>query len=108
MTLKATILIDHEGRRFRVIPEEDFIRLSGADIPSKVSNETNVKNVELLFSKKLKNAREAKGITQEELADLTGLTQAAISRIEKGRASPRKKNMELLMDAIEKYVPKEP
>ena len=36
------------------------------------------------------NARNGKGISQGELADLTGINQAALSQIESGRTTPRK------------------
>ena len=36
------------------------------------------------------NARNGKGISQAELADLTGINQAALSQIEGDRTSPRK------------------
>lgn len=37
----------------------------------------------------VKQARKAKGLTQQELADAIGASKATIARIEMGRANPR-------------------
>ncbi|MBD5636503.1 MAG: helix-turn-helix transcriptional regulator [Clostridia bacterium] len=40
------------------------------------------------FSERLKELRKEKGITQEKLAEETGLTQGALTRYENGLRSP--------------------
>ena len=40
------------------------------------------------FGEKIKELREAKGMTQQNLADLTGTKKSNISRMESGRYNP--------------------
>ncbi len=49
---------------------------------------------------RIKAQREAKGITQEELGQKTGLTQSHISRLEGGMHSPAKRTLERIADAL--------
>ena len=42
------------------------------------------------------DARKATGLTQKELADKTGITQADISRLERGSANPSLKTLQRL------------
>ena len=41
-----------------------------------------------IFGAKVEAARKKKGLTQEELADKTGVSQSMINHIEKGRKKP--------------------
>ena len=41
-----------------------------------------------IFAERLKELRKEKGITQEQLAEETGLTQGALTRYENGLRSP--------------------
>lgn len=41
------------------------------------------------FSRELKQAREARGLSQVQLAELVGTKQPAIARLESGRVTPR-------------------
>ena len=45
----------------------------------------------------LKRARKISGISQRELASLTGIAQPVIARIESGRASPRADTLDRLL-----------
>ena len=49
----------------------------------KLKLQYNVEQDRYLIAKKLKEIREAKGYTQKEIADITGLTQQMISKMEK-------------------------
>ena len=50
--------------------------------------EFGAEGVRLRFALALLNARESVGMTQEELADICGVSQAYISKLESGEANP--------------------
>ena len=50
--------------------------------------EFGAEGVRLRFALALLNARESAGMTQEELADICGVSQAYISKLESGEANP--------------------
>jgi transcriptional regulator with XRE-family HTH domain len=52
------------------------------------------------FSKKIKNLRSAKGLSQEELAGLTGLSLRTIQRIENNETEPRGDSLKRLAIAL--------
>lgn len=52
------------------------------------------------FGGRLKRARNAAGLTQQELAEEVGLTQAAISQLEKGVRAPTPALVVKLADAL--------
>ena len=51
----------------------------------------------------LKEARQAKSITQGELADLVGVSQPALSQIESGNNDPRLSTVMRIAKAINNY-----
>ena len=54
--------------------------------------------------KEIVEARKDKNITQKELADLTGITQGDISKIENGNANPSLKTLKKLAAAFGKKL----
>ena len=46
------------------------------------------------------NARNEKDMTQKQLADITGIPQADISRLENGNANPSLKTLQRLADGM--------
>jgi transcriptional regulator with XRE-family HTH domain len=52
------------------------------------------------FSERLRGAREARGMSQSDLASKTGLQPAAISHFETGQRSPSFENLRKLADAL--------
>jgi transcriptional regulator with XRE-family HTH domain len=54
----------------------------------------------LKFEDRLRLAREAKGYSQGDLADKTGLQPSAISHFESGRRAPSFENLRRLADAL--------
>lgn len=50
------------------------------------------------------DAREARGLTQRELADLSGVRQADISRIERGAGNPTEATLQRLATALERRL----
>lgn len=53
------------------------------------------------FGKRLKQLRKERGITQEKLADMTGLSVESISNIERGVFGPKFDNLEKIAAALE-------
>ena len=53
------------------------------------------------FREKLRNIRIEKGLNQEQLADMVGLTQGAISQFEKGQRMPTPANLAVLAEKLE-------
>jgi len=56
----------------------------------------------------LKAARLKQGLTQSKLAELAGVTQAYIAKIEAGEADPRVSTLERISDALEQLSSKSP
>jgi transcriptional regulator with XRE-family HTH domain len=56
--------------------------------------------MKILFSERLKNARQNKGLTQEQLSKLTGLNQKVISKYEQGVILPGADNLQKLIVAL--------
>jgi transcriptional regulator with XRE-family HTH domain len=52
------------------------------------------------FAVRLRAAREAKGLSQADLAEKTGLQPSAISHFETGRRAPAFDNLKVLADAL--------
>ena len=51
------------------------------------------------YGARLREARRARGLTQRELADLSGIAQPMIARLERGVGSPRVDTLERLLAA---------
>lgn len=58
-------------------------------------------SVQDLFGKKIKAIRRARDITQEKLADLSGLSLQYIGEIERGRRNPSLTSIEQLSKALD-------
>lgn len=52
------------------------------------------------LSQKIVTARKKKGLTQEQLADLTNITVRTIQRIESGESTPRSYTLKAIADAL--------
>jgi transcriptional regulator with XRE-family HTH domain len=52
------------------------------------------------FQKKLKLTREKRGLSQSDLARISGLQPSAISHFENGRRSPSFDNLKIIADAL--------
>ena len=57
--------------------------------------------VKKLFVERLKNARQIKGITQEQLSNLTGINTNVIAKYERGVIFPGIDNLQKLITALE-------
>ena len=56
---------------------------------------------------RLKEMREKKGLSQKELAEITGLSPRTISRYEAGDTQPDQGKVRLLLDALKESIPQE-
>ncbi len=72
-----------------------------AFIPNNGSDKANLKTK---FGKRLKQLRNERGITQEQLADKTGLTIESISNIERGIFGPKFENLEKIARVLKVEV----
>ena len=57
-------------------------------------------NLKVQFGARLKLLRAQRNMTQEQLADATGLTIESISNIERGIFGPRFDNLEKIVEAL--------
>lgn len=58
----------------------------------------------MIFSERLRNLRIEKGISQDKLAESTGLSHACIAMLETRKRAPTGNTLELLADALEVSV----
>ncbi len=56
--------------------------------------------IKKLLGKRIRDARKAKGLTQERLAELLGIGTSNISYIETGKFSPSMENFEKLVEIL--------
>lgn len=57
-------------------------------------------DIALLFAQLLINARNISGLTQKQLAEITGIYQADISKIERGNGNPSLSTLKRLADGV--------
>ena len=57
--------------------------------------------IKKLLGKRLQEIRKNKGITQEKLAEFTGLDTSSISNIETGKYYPTAENLDKIMEILE-------
>lgn len=86
---------DAVERTFIEILSQDAVKAETIDL-----NNPCQSNWSLFVAGKVKELRKASKITQKKLAELTGLQQAHISRIERGELSPTRKTVEKLAIAF--------
>lgn len=58
-------------------------------------------NLNTLFGKRLKESRHIKGVTQQKLAELTGIHDKVIARYERGGTLPNLENLTKIAEALE-------
>ncbi|MBI4827488.1 MAG: helix-turn-helix transcriptional regulator [Nitrospinae bacterium] len=82
---------------YAVVLYDDFMALMGdkARIPHAVARRTIIDGVGLVRA-----WREHKGLTQKNLADRAGITQAALSQMEKPGAKPHRATIRKLANAL--------
>lgn len=60
----------------------------------------DIEKICLKFGKNIREIREFLGMSQGDLAEITGLTRAAISMIESGHREPQLKTVVLIINAL--------
>ena len=70
----------------------------------KLKTKTNQMTTPIIYTgEQFRHLRKQKGITQEALSDLSGVTQSQISNWELGKTSPRLSTAGKLLEALAKY-----
>jgi len=64
----------------------------------------NMQIVRLPTPEEIRNLRVRAGLTQKKLAELAGVTQAYIAKIEKGQADPKLSTLQRILHAIESEI----
>ncbi|MCL2054297.1 MAG: helix-turn-helix domain-containing protein [Oscillospiraceae bacterium] len=78
---------------------EYFEKIYAAD--EEFRKETDALDFEYQIIRAILNARQAKNITQKQLAELSGINQADISKLERGNANPSVKTLKRLASALD-------
>ncbi len=65
-----------------------------------VKSEYDALEAEFSIIRAMAEARRSRGITQEQLSQLTGIAQSDISKIENGNANPSIKTLQRLADGM--------
>lgn len=75
-------------RHISTLTTEDLISEADREHPG-FADQVDARVAELALARKIRRLRERRGLTQAELAELAGTGQAAIARIESGKAVPK-------------------
>jgi transcriptional regulator with XRE-family HTH domain len=64
---------------------------------------TNIRNVQIMeaFGKRLREVRESKGLSQQELADYADISVTQVGRIERGYINTTISTIHVLADALD-------
>lgn len=86
---------------FETMREILFPQMNGGIAePEQVVSAEHVIKRSIYIGSKIKQEREVAGITQEELAQATGLAQSHVSRLENGQHSPAWRTLEKIAEAL--------
>lgn len=80
------------------------ISVERADLADPATHPERLKKWVDWLSKKIREARTAAGLTQEQLAEMSGLPQSHISRIENAKHSPARATIEKIANALGKPI----
>ena len=59
------------------------------------------KQMERIIGKRIQTIRKAKGLTQQQLAEMVGISTNYLSDLERGKSSPRMDKLVLIMNRLE-------
>ena len=95
------IINDESGNpAFAVIPYADYLELVEPDYDDNVTIPHEVISANIDGDSMIKAWREHLGLTQAELAKRAGISQPALAKVEKPDATPRRKTLKKLADAL--------
>ena len=80
--------------------KDNVVRLTEMRSPVEPRAEFDARKPKYVNMQPMVNARKNSGITQDQLADWTGISQGNISRIETGEANPSLKTLRKLADGM--------
>ena len=102
MTISPDDSDDEERASAQAAVEEIFEQRPGKVVPMEPAAEPGEPLAAWLasVSRRLREARRKTGLTQEELAERSGIPQSHISRLEGGKHSPSAKTLERLANAL--------
>ena len=101
-------IITHKGRKCVAVPVEEFKRMNDqADLPSLPAPKANgnydaIEYARVSLARKFVIDRRKAGLSQEELAKLSGVRRETISRIESGKHTATVAIVDKLDKAIQK------
>jgi ribosome-binding protein aMBF1 (putative translation factor) len=78
--------------------------LKSVDVSASIRPIYGVPNIKVTFGDRIRKLRQAKGISQEDLADKAGLDRTYISSIERGKRNISLENIERLAKALKSSV----
>lgn len=108
----ANNVIEIKGERFVVVAEREYRKLRESarhqPPPTGVKNRRPAREtMQGIMGRGVLEDRERLGLTQRELADLAGIRQETISRLEAGKHSPNVKTMDKIDRALKGAARKE-
>jgi len=112
MTVK---ILELAGRRWAILPEKDYKRLAGhaeekggwpaLPAPDVQGDFPAVEYARVSLARKIIKARRQAGLTQVELARLSGIRPETLNRIEKGKTTPDTATIAKIQGALESAHP---
>lgn len=107
--------LELDGKRFVVIPESEYERLcreageaaDDGDLPAFPEPDEDgcfpaLEYTRISIARDLIRGRKSVGLSQQKLADLAGVRQETISRLESGKHTPSPRTIERIESAIER------
>lgn len=92
----------HENYLAVEVTFEEILRQETVEVePVKVESDSQSSPWSSFVATRVKELRKSVGLTQEQLAEMAGLHQAHVCRIERGEISPTRKTIEKLADAFQ-------
>lgn len=80
---------------------EDYAKVRRSQLSPQEQSDLRAFSSVYEFGQILAEARRARAVTQQELSDLSGVTQADISRIERGLLAPTSNTIMRLVNALD-------
>lgn len=107
--------IEIHGERFAMVPEKELIRLeqragrAESHLPPLPSadakgNRPAMDYIRVSIARDIIRERRALGLTQQRLAELAGVRQETLSRLESGKHSPTIRTVEKIEQAMKRYA----